>query len=154
MFFSGPSDESKIIYLPFINENPSNYSTLHSALKFAATECAKQKRECIVTFDQPLYIKASEIIKSANPNDIIKNIHTRPGLFHFLMAFLGGIGFIMKGRGIEDLWEKIYGKNTVQHMMSGHAFSRAIRANLLTFAGLCYSIINSSGDLQAATLSE
>ena len=42
----------------------------------------------------------------------------------------------MKGSGIEELWGTVYAKATVPHLMSGHAFSRSVRANLLTVVAL------------------
>jgi len=57
---------SKIIFLPFINGQPSDYSTLFTALKNAAVIISKEGiNTCIVTFDQPLYIKAGDIIASS-----------------------------------------------------------------------------------------
>ena len=34
------------------------------------------------------------------------------------------------------LWESVYAKGTIAHMLSGHAFSRAIRAHILTLAAV------------------
>ena len=63
-----------------------------------------------VTFDQPLYQCTSQ----------------RLGGFHILTNFLGAIGYIMKGLGIEELLGLLYGPNTVDHVMSGKAFARAL----------------------------
>lgn len=49
----------------------------------------------------------------------------------------------MAGSGIEYLWETIYAKNTVCHMMSGHAFSRALRAHFLTQQALIHLLLES-----------
>ena len=59
---------SKIIPLPFVNAPPSNYDTILAVLVEAATksEAMGQKR-CFVTFDQPLYWKAHEIVASVYP---------------------------------------------------------------------------------------
>lgn len=48
-------DVSRIEILPFINMNPSDTTTIYSALCFAQEQCRKQGIPlCPVTFDQPL----------------------------------------------------------------------------------------------------
>jgi len=42
------------------------------------------------------------------------------------MNFLGVIGYVMKGSGIEELLGLLYGPSTVDHVMSGKAFARAL----------------------------
>ena len=44
-----------------------------------------------ITFDQPLYLKAYEIVESAG-----LNIFVRLGGFHQLMSFLGSISCLMR----------------------------------------------------------
>ena len=51
------------------------------------------------------------------------------------MNFLGSIGAIMKGSGLEDLSE-VYAENSVTHMVSGKAVARAIRGHLLVESSL------------------
>ena len=54
---------SKIHILPFINQDPSQTDTIYSALCFAQMLSEKYGLGlCPVTFDQPLYIKAAEIV--------------------------------------------------------------------------------------------
>lgn len=86
---------------------------------------------CVVTFDQPLFAKAIEMVASADPNDPISKIFVRLGGFHLLMSFMGCIGYIMGGSGLEEALEIIYAKNSIVHIMSGHAYERAIRAHFL-----------------------
>ena len=47
--------------------------------------------------------------------------------FHLIMSFLGSIGKLMKGSEISEALQTVYGKNAVEHMMSGKAVRRAIR---------------------------
>lgn len=86
---------------------------------------------CIVTFDQPLYAKATKIVASADKADPISNIFVRLGGFHLLMSFLGSIGHIMGGSGLDEAMELIYAKNSVVHIMNGHAYERALRCHFL-----------------------
>ena len=110
------------------------------ALLFASAECAKRNQTCIVTFDQPLYLKSSEIVAAADKNSPLSSIVVRLGGFHFLMSFLGCIGQNMEGSGLEQLWETVYAKNTLPHLITGHAYARSLRAHILTLIAL-YSII-------------
>ena len=72
-----------------------------------------------VTFDQPLWLKAVEIIKAKAMNTVC-----RLGGFHTLMSFLGSIGSMMKGSGLEEVLENVYGPNAVKHIISGKAYAR------------------------------
>ena len=47
------------------------------------------------------------------------------------MSFLGSSGSFMKGSGLEEVLEQVYGKSTVPHISSGKAFSRALRGHYL-----------------------
>lgn len=137
---TGTFKTSRIMALPFINLEATNMTSLNSALTFAANESASRKMACIVTFDQPLFIKASEIVAAADTCSPLSRIVVRLGTFHLLMSFLGSIGNIMKGSGLEELWSTVYAKNSTQHMITGHAFSRAVRAHVLTLSALFYGI--------------
>lgn len=43
------------------------------------------------------------------------------------MSFMGTIGMIMSGSGIEELFKLIYTENCVEKIISGHAYARAVR---------------------------
>ena len=94
-----------------------------------------------MTFDQPLYAKAMEIILTANDENPVASVIVRLGGFYLLMSF---IGTIMSGSRIESLWEIIYYSNTVAHM-SGHAYARGLRAHFLiqiAIAVICLEKMN------------
>lgn len=42
------------------------------------------------------------------------------------MSFLGCIGYLMKGSGLLESLEIVYGANTVNHILSGTAYSGAL----------------------------
>jgi len=69
-----------------------------------------------VTFDQPLYIKAAEIVAASTD---LSNVVVRFGDSHLLMSYLGSIGFIMGGSGTEAVWETVYAAGTVTHNADG-----------------------------------
>ena len=74
-------DGTYVMAVPFINLDASNNSTIFTALCFAAEESRKQNQSCIVTFDQPLFLKASEIVGSAESDSEIAKIVLRLGGF-------------------------------------------------------------------------
>ena len=69
--------------------------------------------------------------------------------FHLLMPFMGAVGKIMAGSGIEELWSTVRAPSSVPHMSTGHAFSRALRAHFLTQEALATIILKSSNILDA-----
>lgn len=110
--------------LPFIRMEPGNLSTIYSALKYSARKCKEiGQASCLVTFDQPLFAKAADIVASDEHGEL-EGVIPRLGGFHLLMSFLGAIGYTMCGSGIEELWSEVYSKTSVVHMVSGHAYSR------------------------------
>ncbi len=53
-----------------------------------------------------------------------------------MMSFVGCIGTLMDDSGLKEVLEVVYAQNTVTHMLSGKAISRAIRGHLLVYAAL------------------
>ena len=58
-----------------------------------------------IRFDQPLWLKVTEIDIEKSLNIVI---HLRG--FHTLMSFVGSIGSLMDGSGIETVLQTVYGK--------------------------------------------
>ena len=107
----GVFDKSRVEVLPFINLDPTRPSTVYMALCFARKECEKQGRlACPVTFDQPLYMKAAEIV-AASPD--LARVFDRLGGFHMVMSYMGSIGNIRTGIGLEELWDNVHAKNSM-----------------------------------------
>ena len=46
------------------------------------------------------------------------------------MSFMGAIGYIMNGSGLDVLWQTVYADATVHHKLN--AYARALRAHFLT----------------------
>ena len=112
---------STITFLPIIDLGPSDESCIYSA----------QRTDPCVTFDQPLWLKGFDIIHAEN-----LPVVCRLGGFYSLMSFLGSVGAIMKESGLEDLLSVVYTENSVMHLLSGKAVSRAIRGHLLVESSL------------------
>ena len=51
--------------------------------------------------------------------------------FHTMMSFMGSIGSMMKGSGLEEALKVAYGPNAVTQMRSGKAISRALCGHFL-----------------------
>lgn len=58
------------------------------------------------------------------------------GGFHLKMSYLGCIGYLMTGSGIQETFEQIYAPNSVLKMLNGKAIARSIRGHLLLYAAL------------------
>ena len=55
---------------------------------------------------------------------------------HMFMSFLGSIGYLMRGTGLEEVLEILFGQNTVEHILNGKAYCGAVRGHLLIFEAL------------------
>ena len=60
------------------------------------------------------------------------------------MSYLGSIGYIMRGNGLVDMWTDVYATDSVNQMITGHHYSRSIRANYLAGAAVCKVISDSA----------
>ena len=66
------------------------------------------------------------IVNDQPPESDLKRAVLRLGAFHTQMSFLGSIGHIMKGSGLQEVLEPIYADNAVSHILSGEAVQGAI----------------------------
>jgi len=102
-----------------INMYSGDKSCIVSTLDFVCNNAMKHNLPTIVTFYQPLYWKAAEIIIDAPQSSHLKGIVLMLGCFHTLMNLLGAIGTLMEGTGLKNILETVYGENAVVHMMTG-----------------------------------
>ena len=128
--------KSSVLFLPMIDLNPNDPSCIYSTLQFVASHATNYGCTPVITFDQPLWWKANAIVESQPPTSAIKSIVVRLGGFHTEMSYLGCIGHLMAGSGLRQVLEEVYASNTVGHMLSGKAISRAVRGHLLIDAAL------------------
>ena len=76
----------------------------------------------------------------------------RLGGFHLLMNFMGAIGQVMRGSGLEDVLRVIYGPVTIEAVLSGKLYARAARGHFLEQRALnqlllqCLFPLNDDGD--------
>lgn len=99
-------------------------------MKSVSTAKEHKMKTCFITYDQPLYHKTRDVIGASNFESI--QVIVRLGGFHMLLSFLGCIGKIMAGSGLKELLCEIYAEGTVKHILTGHAYARAVRAHTLT----------------------
>ncbi|KAJ8887374.1 hypothetical protein PR048_013589 [Dryococelus australis] len=133
--------KSQQIPLPFINLHPSNPTSCNTCLHFAAEECRKQQQRCIVTFYQPLFIKAMDIVSQADKVDELSKVIVRLGGCHLLMSYMEAVGKIMDGSGMEQMWGEVFSKNAVVHMANGHFYARALRAHSVSQVAITHLIL-------------
>jgi len=130
--------KSKVLFLPIVDLNPSNETCIYSTLLYIENQASQLGIPVLcVTFDQPLWIKAVEIIKSKS-----LKIVCRLGGFHTMMSFVGSIGSVMIGSGLEEALETVYGPSAVTHMISGKAISKALRGHFLVEAALVNKLMS------------
>ncbi len=110
-----------------------NKTCILSTLEFLVTQ--------IITFDQPLYSKAAEIIIDAPQNDL-KDTILMVGCFLTFMNLLGAIGTLMEGTGLQSILEVAYGENTVVQMMTGKSVQRSFHGHLVVDKSLNHMIIS------------
>ena len=96
-----------------------------------------------VTFDQPLYAKATKTVLYAGSDSLLGRVIVRLGGFHFIMSFMGLAGHIMAGSGMEYLREAVYARNSIVKMLSGASYARELRANFLSYWTLVTLLLES-----------
>ena len=123
--------ESSVMFLPMIDLDPSYPSCIYTTMKFILSQARWYDATPILTFDQPLYWKALTIIQSQPDGSDLKGMVLRLGGFHMQMSFLGSIGHLMAGSGLQELLEVVFTGNAVRHILTGKAISRAVRGHML-----------------------
>ncbi len=146
--------KASVMFLPMIDLNPSDMSCIYTTLHFVSAQAEKYHCHPIVTFDQPLWFKALQIITSEEDTSPIASIVLILGGFHTEMSYLGAIGHTMQGSGLEELLESIYAKNTIPHMLSGKAISRATRGHYIVDSALNALLISQAYGLPLPLLPE
>ena len=141
-FFRSLNEENmkwNVLILPLIDLNPNDETCVYSVLLYIQDQSKKMKQpSASITFDQPLWQKAVEIIEAKK----LARIVGRLGGYHLLMSACGSVGNVMKGSGLEEAMGQVYGPNTVNHIMTGKAIIRALRAHLLVEKSLMTKLVS------------
>ena len=132
---------SQIQFRPVLPLDPSSYEAMYSTLSFVNEEIKKKSMCCTsLTFDQPLYWKAKAIKADKSPE--FDSIYLKLGGFHQLMSFLGAGCKLMEDAELKELWSTVYQENSLPKMIEGKAYSRCLRAVLLTDSALHFSLLS------------
>jgi hypothetical protein len=113
------------VFGPLIDYPPSHPDTMLTSLNFMEKVVKQHKQKYIfVAVDMQLY-KVALKIKWSQPVRW-KHLIVRPGGMHVLMSFIGSIGKLMQGSGLEELLNAAF--KGVSNMLSGKAWPKALRA--------------------------
>jgi len=127
----------EIQFLSLIDRNPADYDCIYSTLQFVSDQARSLDLPvACITFDQPLYIKAVDICLKSRLSVVVKL-----GGFHTLMNYLGAVGHVMRGTGFEEVLLLLFGQSTIEHVLSGKAYARAIRGHFLVQAALVQMLL-------------
>ena len=133
---------TRIGYMPILNATASDFSTIHTTIK-RCQKIAKNfaQKHTVITFDEPLYAKAKELIWS-NPG-AYKNVILRLGGFHIALDFLKVIGSRFNCSGLEECWveAQLFGRNTAEKALNGKHYNRSVRSVKLTLEALWEMLI-------------
>ena len=87
-----------------IDVDPSDPSCIYTTMKVVSSQARRYDATPILTFDQPLYWKALTMFQSQPDGSDLKGMVLRLGGFHMQMSFLGSIGHLMAGSGLQELY--------------------------------------------------
>ncbi|XP_033109669.1 uncharacterized protein LOC117110927 [Anneissia japonica] len=133
---------SFIAYPPIIEAPPSDMSTVYTTLKRGKDLVEKCGQLCHVhTFDQQLYAIA-QMVRLSHQHEF-PNLIVRLGGFHTMATFIACIGKIWGDAGLRDILadSNVYAPASVEMMLSGKQFHRAIRGLTLVFEALIQQLI-------------
>ena len=130
--------KSNILYKPLIDKKPADPSTVLIAMHSVEMTCTESGQEFTVfTCDQQLYRITLDIIW--NEPERWKNFYPRLGGMHMLMNFIGSIGKLMDGSGLDKLMAKAFGG--VDVMLQGKKYPMNLRALRFVVLELLHDIL-------------
>ena len=90
--------KSSVQFLPMVDMYSGDETCIFSTLSFVSELSKRYGIPTVVTLDQQLFWKASEIILDSPKDSHIKDIVLMLGSFHLLMNLLGAIGYFLEGQ--------------------------------------------------------
>ena len=118
------SAATNYLYGPLIDAPPSHPDTVLTSIHYIEQYAQSQGQMYIhLTADLQLY-KIAMMTKWSHPVPW-RNLIVRPGGMHTWMSFIGCIGTLMKGSGVEELLLAAY--KGVANMLNGKAWPKALR---------------------------
>ena len=134
--------------LPIIDLDPTDMNCIYSTLLFITNQATSLHVDTpVVTFDQPLWLKATEIVQILDLEIVLIL-----GGFHMMMSFAGSIGTLMNGSGLDAVLKTSYGPNSVKQMLSGKSIAMFLRGNFLTESALMSKLMSLFFDASHLTI--
>lgn len=124
-------------FMPLILNPAHEYGTLNTVLIRGITLADRLNYEYIVvTVDQALYCKLLELRWSSEIYQ--KRVILRMGGLHIAMNYLRAIGQHMRDSGLSEIWIEsgVLGAGSVEKVLEGKAYSKAMRVHKLTYQAL------------------
>lgn len=124
------ASKTTIGLLPIIPASPTDRSvqlTFLNQLERVNQYISGPNSKCIVTLDVGLYQPVQQLIMSRL--DLQNRWILRPGELHIAFAILRAIGVFIDGTGIPEIWEVLYGENTIHKILHGKHFRRSLEAH-------------------------
>ena len=127
-----------VTYPPIIDSKPNDMATVFTTMKRCFDMCkAIGQEHGIQTFDRQLYGIAQQV-KWEMPRPFCNHILCLGG-FHTLSCYIAAVGKIWADDGLKDMLvdSSVYATGTVDHMLNGKQFNRAVRCLTLAYETLC-----------------
>ena len=135
-----PSEPKTVVhYRPLLDMVPAEPDTMLTSMCDAMSISEQSGQDTtIFTCDQQLYKIAVQV--QWNEPERFSKMVVRLGGMHMLMSFLGSIGSLMKGTGLEEIMAKVFGG--VKKMLDGKKYPDNFRALRIMAEELLRDIIN------------
>ena len=128
---------SVVSYAPIVDAKPSDMSTVYTTMR-RCQEMTKSLGQAysIQTFDQQLYAIAKQVEWAKQ--DTFKTHILQLGGFHTMSCIVASISKLWGDGGLKDLLieSSVYAAGSVEQMMTGKQFNRAVRALTLVYEAL------------------
>jgi len=79
--------KSSMLFLPMLDIEPGDITCIYSTMMYVSEHAARNNVTPILTFDQPLWLKALMIQESSTNDSVIRSIVLRLGGFHIQMSY-------------------------------------------------------------------
>jgi hypothetical protein len=140
----GEIPQTRILYLPFINAPPSDFSTIYTTLlKLVETATALGQEHILVTADLAIYSKAVQILWT-EPDPLAGRVTMRLGGMHLTMSFMASIGKLFSDGGLHNMLtdSEVYAAASVTLMLQGKQYARGLRGIRLVHEALFHLFLS------------
>ncbi len=134
------SKATRYMYGPLIDSTPSHPDTVLTSMLYIEEFIMSHGQQYVHLVADLQLFKVAIQIKWSDPTRW-KYLLVRPGGMHTLMSFLGCIGTLMKGSGLDELLSAAY--KGVNSMLNGKAWPKALRGFRMVVTALLKNTIDS-----------